>query len=168
MNIQSFAMISAAYSNPTVYGDLHGVNYLVWLLSRGLADPRGTWQPTPGMIAQKLATYRGSWRTQMRGRVPHAQLMETVLFYLWGLWREGLMLVGMAFFKTGIFSAARSRSFYGKLIGVAVFIGIPITIYGSYRDFTSGWISNIRFFAECSRASLAVSRLYWRFWICSY
>jgi uncharacterized protein len=259
MNIQSFAMISAAYSNPTVYGDLHGVNYLVWLVSHVLADQKfmtifsmlfgagiflmtsrieangkrsaalhyrrmlwlivfgvlhayllwsgdilydygicgmlvfpfrklrpGTlivvgllsvllssalmstygwlvahstpdsiqalraelWQPTPDMIAQQLATYRGSWRTQMRGRVPDAQLMETVLFYWWGLWREtGLMLVGIAFFKTGVFSAARSRSFYWKLIGVAVFIGIPITIYGTYRDFASGWDFQYSFFS---------------------
>ena len=30
MNIQAFSMISAAYINPTVYGDLHGGNYWVW------------------------------------------------------------------------------------------------------------------------------------------
>src|SRR5688500_17098921 len=30
VNIQSFAMIEAAYFNPTAYGDLSGANYLVW------------------------------------------------------------------------------------------------------------------------------------------
>ena len=40
MNIQSFSMIGAAYLNPTAYGDLHGVNYLVWLLSHLLADEK--------------------------------------------------------------------------------------------------------------------------------
>jgi uncharacterized protein len=38
MNIQSFSMIEAAYLNPTAYGDLTGVNRLVWLLSHVLAD----------------------------------------------------------------------------------------------------------------------------------
>lgn len=31
MNIQNFSMIDAAYRNPTAYGDLTGVNFLVWL-----------------------------------------------------------------------------------------------------------------------------------------
>jgi uncharacterized protein len=38
MNIQSFAMIGAAYFNPTSYGDLTGANYMVWLLSHLFAD----------------------------------------------------------------------------------------------------------------------------------
>lgn len=33
MNIQSYSMISAAYMNPTAYGDLTGLNKLVWVLS---------------------------------------------------------------------------------------------------------------------------------------
>jgi uncharacterized protein len=38
MNIQYFSMISAAYQNPTAFGDLTGANYWVWLLSHILAD----------------------------------------------------------------------------------------------------------------------------------
>ncbi len=38
MNIQSFAMVDSAYFNPTVWGDLTGVNYAVWLLSHLFAD----------------------------------------------------------------------------------------------------------------------------------
>ena len=38
MNIQSFAMIGPAYFNPTAWGDLTGLNQLVWLLSHLLAD----------------------------------------------------------------------------------------------------------------------------------
>lgn len=34
MNIQSFSMISAAYLNPTAYGDLSGINKWVWILSQ--------------------------------------------------------------------------------------------------------------------------------------
>ena len=37
MNIQAFAMVSMAYSNPTAHLDLSGVNWLVWALSLGLA-----------------------------------------------------------------------------------------------------------------------------------
>ncbi len=38
MNIQSFAMIGAAYMNPTAYGDLEGVNGWVWYLGHLFAD----------------------------------------------------------------------------------------------------------------------------------
>jgi len=40
MNIQSFAMVGAAYENPTAYGDLNGANFLVWLFSHLLADQK--------------------------------------------------------------------------------------------------------------------------------
>ncbi len=40
MNIQGFSMPAAAYSNPTVYGDLTGVNRLVWMLSHIFADQK--------------------------------------------------------------------------------------------------------------------------------
>lgn len=40
MNIQSFAMPSAAYTNPTAYGDLTGVNLWTWVVSHLLVDQK--------------------------------------------------------------------------------------------------------------------------------
>jgi uncharacterized protein len=40
MNIQSFAMVGAAYMNPTVTGSLEGIEYWIWLLSHVLADQK--------------------------------------------------------------------------------------------------------------------------------
>ncbi len=40
MNIQSFSMPSAAYINPTAYGDLTGLNRLVWIFSHILAGQK--------------------------------------------------------------------------------------------------------------------------------
>lgn len=40
MNIQSFSMIGSAYTNPMAYGDLTGLNKLVWILSHILADQK--------------------------------------------------------------------------------------------------------------------------------
>ena len=40
MNIQGFAMPTAAYLNPTVYGDLSGANRWVWILSHVFADQK--------------------------------------------------------------------------------------------------------------------------------
>jgi len=40
MNIQSFAMPSAAYMNPAAFGDLNGINKTVWMVSHILADQK--------------------------------------------------------------------------------------------------------------------------------
>jgi uncharacterized protein len=40
MNIQSFSMVGAAYFNPTAYGDLTGLNRIVWILSHMVADTK--------------------------------------------------------------------------------------------------------------------------------
>jgi uncharacterized protein len=40
MNIQSFSMPSAAYINPTAYGDLTGLNKWIWILSHLLASEK--------------------------------------------------------------------------------------------------------------------------------
>ena len=40
MNIQSFAMPFSAYMNPTNYGDLHGMNFAVWLVGHLLFDQK--------------------------------------------------------------------------------------------------------------------------------
>ena len=40
MNIQAFSMPEAAYLNPTMWGDLTGINLAVWFLSHLLADTK--------------------------------------------------------------------------------------------------------------------------------
>lgn len=40
MNIQSFSMVGAAYTNPTAYGSLVGLNKWVWILSHIFADQK--------------------------------------------------------------------------------------------------------------------------------
>jgi uncharacterized protein len=258
MNIQYFSMISAAYWNPTAYGDLRGANFWVWLLSHVFADekfmtifsmlfgagillmtsrveaagkpsaalhyrrmgwlilfglahayllwsgdilvaygmcgllvylcrrfrPRTLlvmgvlaiavastsmtayglwsqhwspaqvqaareqlWMPTPAIAAKEIAAYRGSWTAQMSFRVPDSLQMETIFFVAFTFWRvTGLMLVGMALFKLGVFSARRPSSFYWTLIAVGLLIGIPVTLYGTYRDFAAGWDFRYSFF----------------------
>jgi uncharacterized protein len=258
MNIQYFSMISAAYQNPTAYGNLTGANYRVWLLCHVLADekfmtifsmlfgagillmtsrieavgkpsallhyrrmgwlilfglahayllwsgdilvaygmcgllvylcrrlrPRTLlvlglltiavasasltsygawsqhwspaqvevareqlWMPTTSQVAKEIAAYRGDWTVQMKFRAPDSVQMETIFFVAFTFWRvTGLMLAGMALFKLGIFGAKRPASLYGMMIAVAVCIGIPVTLYGTHRDFSAGWDFRYSFF----------------------
>jgi len=258
MNIQYFSMISTAYTNPKAYGDLHGANYLVWLVCHVLADekfmtifsmlfgagivlmtshveaagkrpaplhyrrmawlilfgllhgfllwsgdilfsygscglvaylfrkmpPRrmlvaglaimcvacisltaygkasehwsrtqleqareDLWMPTPEGVAKELAGYRGSWTQQMKFRVSDSLEMDTSFFVFFTFWRVcGLMLIGMALFKLSVFGAGRAPSLYWRMIAIAVFVGIPMTLYGTYRDFAGGWDFRYSFF----------------------
>lgn len=93
--------------------------------------------PTP---AEEIAIKRGSWSEQMELRAVNARLYHTYLFALFIAWRVGgLMLLGMAFFKAGVFSARRSTAFYLVLFLGGMGIGLPIVAYGAYRNFQVGW-----------------------------
>lgn len=258
MNIQYFSMITAAYFNPTAYGNLNGANYYVWLLSHVLADEKfmaifsmlfgagilllttrveatgrrsgpvhyrrmgwltlfglahayllwsgdilftyglcgmvaylfrklrpakliivgllllsiapailtaeallsrhwsaeqvqeateQIWAPTPQMVAQEVAAYRGSWTAQMKYRVADSLQMQTVYFVLFTFWRvTGLMLIGMALFKFNVFRARLRPADYWTMIFAAVCLGVPLTLYGSYRDFATKWDFRYSFF----------------------
>jgi uncharacterized protein len=97
------------------------------------------WRPTPQMVAEQLAAYRGGWLTEIVHRAPTMFMFQTFFFMIYA-WRVlGQMLIGMALFKLGIYSAARSTGTYLAMIGVAVFVGLPTIMYGAYRNIESGW-----------------------------
>jgi uncharacterized protein len=268
MNIQDFSMIGAAYWNPTTYGDLHGLNYAIWLASYVLADLKfmaifamlfgagivlmsahveaagrrpaglhyrrmgwlilfgllhahllwsgdilfsygmcgllvyplrklrpavltcvglllmavapalmvavahlppaalqglreGMWQPPAADVAKELATYRGSWRGQLSDRIGDSLAVETLFFCFWTVWRVGgAMLIGMALFKLGVFSAKCRPQVYWSMIAVAVLGGIPAILYEVHRNFVVHW-DFVRAFLYGSQwnywASLAVA-----------
>lgn len=256
MNIQSFAMIGAAYFNPTAYGDLNGGNYLVWVSGRLLADQKFMsifsmlfgagivlmaerlvraggrpalmhyrrmgilivfgllhayllwegdilftygicalfvyllrklppawlltigfavlsvamlinnglrllidqlppevmtelqqgWMPDSDEVDRELAAYRGGWWTQMSQRAPFALLMQSLVLGIWGFWRaSGLMLVGMAFYKWGIFSARPRPSIYRVLFVVGMILGLTLTVLGIYHDEQGNWALAVKF-----------------------
>lgn len=249
MNIQAFSMIRAAYSNPTITGDLHGANFWVWFLCHLLVDlkfmtifsmlfgagillmanraeasgknsaalhyrrmgwlivfglahsyllwsgdillPYGLcgllvyfcrklrartllalallmisigsatlmgygmwpsmqaglgeaweWMPRPLSPAAEIAAYRGTWLAQMAARVQTSIQAETFSFVILTFWQvTGLMLAGMALLKLGLFHAKRSAQVYWTMIGTAICVGIPITLYGVHYSFSNDWES---------------------------
>ena len=104
-------------------------------------------QPSSESIAETLAAYRGGWVSQVTYRAPWALQFQTFVFLVWTLWRAGgLMLLGMGLFKLGVFSAARSTRFYGSLVGVGAFIGVPVVVYGVRANLQVGWDVYYSFF----------------------
>ncbi len=250
MNIQLFAMVTAAYSNPTAYGDLTGANWWVWTLSHVFADQKfmtlfsalfgagivimwqraeatgrnatslhyrrtfwlmvfglghaylmwsgdilflyslcalwvywlrkltarklaivgtlillippalfvtagltfdswpseqvptllATWQPDAAAVAEEVANFQGGWSQQMQSRVPHTIEFQTLLLPIWGLWRAGgLMLLGMALFKVGFFSASLAEGIYRRTLIAGLAVGVPIVVLGVRSNFAADW-----------------------------
>ena len=94
-------------------------------------------------VPQRLAGSNGGARAMT------VELQTTALFF-WGLWRAGgLMLMGMGFFKWGIFSGERRNRFYTVLIAMGLLIGLPVVAWGGYQNFAHGWDpSRIRGYSE--------------------
>lgn len=98
------------------------------------------WSPSPEKVETELEAYRGTWVQQMPARVASVIEMHTQAFPFFLLWRvSGLMLIGMALFKLGVFSALKSLRFYLGIVCLALALGVPLVSYGAIRYFDRGW-----------------------------
>ena len=98
------------------------------------------WTPSPGIIGLEILQYRGGWAEQMGHRVPAAWEFHTWSFVTRFLPQmTGLMLIGMALFKLGVLSAARSTAFYRRLGALGFGAGVPLISLGLWRSFATEW-----------------------------
>ena len=97
-------------------------------------------KPSEEAKSAEIAAYKGSWLEQMEARTPASTEMQTGTFLTWAFWRvSGLMLLGMALFKLRVFNAERPRTLYLSLLGIAVFIGLPLIGNGIRYNFAIDW-----------------------------
>jgi len=98
------------------------------------------WAPTAEMIASEIAMVTGSIGEQISHNSESAVMMETLVFFVYIMWRAGgLMLVGMALYKWNVLSAGKSKDFYKKGMLIGWLIGFPLIIYGIYTNFKHDW-----------------------------
>ena len=91
-------------------------------------------------IQWQLESYSGGWTDQLAHRSMAAGTMQTFGFLFFVLWRAGgLMLIGMALYRWGVFSACRSNGFYLGLLAMGVLIGIPLCILGLQAGWSVDW-----------------------------
>ena len=99
-----------------------------------------SWMPDAATIEAETTAMRGSWIEQMGHRVPGAIFLQTFLFFWQSFWRVmSMMLLGMALFKWGILSAAKSKSFYIKMAFVCLSLGLLLTGTGIFQNFSYNW-----------------------------
>ncbi len=105
-----------------------------------LAETRSRCDLSSEVVAAEIAAYQGDWLMQMGHRVPTSLMMHVALLPLMLFWRAaGVMLIGMAAYRCGVLSAARSRCFYIAMMVLGVGIGLPLILRGVQVNSASGW-----------------------------
>ena len=104
------------------------------------------WRPSAKLVQEEVTAYRSGWLIQMEKRVGTAFALQTESFLVWGVWRAGgLMLVGMALFKWGVLTAARSSRFYFGLAAAGLTLGWTLSSYGLVHNFARNWSLDCQF-----------------------
>jgi len=98
------------------------------------------WSPAEAELQKEIESYRGSFGEQLPNRIESAIELQTFVFLILGFWRiSGLMLMGMALYKSGFFTMQKSASQYlkwGLLTGVVGFLLVGV---GAWKITQSKW-----------------------------
>ena len=87
-------------------------------------------KPTPAELQETIDGRRGGYLANLAISASPTVYLESMYLYKIGLWdAAAVMLIGMAFFKLGVFSAARSYRFYSLMALAGYGVGIPIGIW---------------------------------------
>ena len=98
-----------------------------------------TWEEARAMMAPTAEDTQKDLETHLQGyqaivayRAPHVAEMQFFMIFLYGIWRVGgLMLIGMALMKLGVFTGERSSAFYRRLLISGYGFGLPLTIFSA-------------------------------------
>lgn len=98
------------------------------------------WAPEAAALDAEIVAYRGGWNDQQPWRAEQA--LEVQLFMLpfalvWSC--GGAMLLGMALYRSGVLSAARSDRFYRRLAASGLAGGSALVGVGIWWNFAGGW-----------------------------
>ena len=98
--------------------------------------------PTARMLQDEAAINLGTWLDQLPVRAGESAQMQTFIFLSFMLWRVcGLMLIGMALYRWGVFSAARSSGWYCTWIVLGPVVGLALTAWTMSLNEAAEWNS---------------------------
>jgi uncharacterized protein len=99
-----------------------------------------SWFPGTTQLNEEIQAVTGTLSEQIAHNSEQAFFLETFVFLTLFLWRAGgLMMVGMAFYKWGILTGEKSKSFYTRGLIVSMGIGLPIIIFGLIKNFSENF-----------------------------
>ncbi|MDH5019133.1 DUF418 domain-containing protein [Halobacterium rubrum] len=117
------------------------------VLSALAASPEqlaASWQPAQSTIQSEVETYRSGWLAQMDHRVSSSVYRQTAGYLASTGWRTaGLMLYGMALFRTGVMTNERSAGFYHRLVAVGGTVGLATILAGVWFIEANDWAASV-------------------------
>lgn len=98
------------------------------------------WAPNAEHIQHEINQATGTWWQQFLLRATSSLSMQTEVFLLYSVWRVGgLMLIGMALLKAGVFHGQlKLRTLIFSSL-IAFCFGSAWTVYGVYFNFAHNW-----------------------------
>ena len=111
------------------------------------------WAPPPDVVQGRIDAWGGAWPGRMANTWPDSLQVQLVQTFLLMLRTLGLMMIGMALYKSGFFTLRWSTIVYGVL----AIIGIAVGVYFSHTA-TEAAIASGFDFAETAGTQLT---LYW-------
>lgn len=102
------------------------------------ADMKQAWEqqrpmffPTPEELDLERQKLMGGFFDRAVQQIPSVVIMQTFVFAMFTLWRvSGLMLLGMALHKLGVFTAQRSYRFYAIMLALGLVLGGGLVVTG--------------------------------------
>lgn len=106
-----------------------------------LTEMTQSWAPTQERINFEIGMITGNLSQQIQFNSAVATYLETNFFVsLYGFWRvSGLMLIGMALYKLGFFTANKSNAYYYKPIFILFPVGFTLITIGLIKNFNADW-----------------------------
>lgn len=95
--------------------------------------------PGGASIAQDLQLYRGSYPEMVTARLADAVSAQVTLMFGYGAETTGLMLLGMAFYKSGALTSAWSRPKILRWAVLFYLFGLPISAFLAWEIYAAGF-----------------------------
>jgi uncharacterized protein len=97
----------------------------------GWREMRATMMPTMEDIEEREAIMRSGYGTFLESNVPEVAMMHFFLYPVFAGWQiGGMMLIGMALYKTGVLAGERSNGFYLRMLSICYVVGLPLVVVG--------------------------------------
>jgi uncharacterized protein len=95
------------------------------------AEEAAMMMPTPEQVQQQVETMLGGYVDIVAAGAPLALVFQTLYFGLFFFWRcGGMMMLGMALFKSGFLDGSRSARLYALTAAVCLPVGLGLAGYG--------------------------------------
>jgi uncharacterized protein len=94
-------------------------------------EMRVTWNPTAEDLDAREAIMRSGYGEILTTTVPDVAMMHLFLYPMFAGWQiAGMMLIGMALYKTGVLRGERTTGFYARMLVICYSVGLPMVVVG--------------------------------------